>query len=37
MYIDVNDSKIYFEELGKNNTNHVLFIHGLGSSALTWG
>jgi pimeloyl-ACP methyl ester carboxylesterase len=34
---NVNGFKIYYEELGKNNTKHVLFIHGLGSSALTWG
>jgi pimeloyl-ACP methyl ester carboxylesterase len=37
MYIDINGSNIYYEEFGKNNTNHVLFIHGLGSSAVTWG
>jgi pimeloyl-ACP methyl ester carboxylesterase len=37
MYIDVNGFKIYYEEFGKNNSEHILLIHGLGSSSITWG
>ena len=36
MYIEVEGSKIKYGEYGKNNSRHVLFIHGLGSSSTTW-
>ncbi len=37
MNIEVEGSQIFYEEYGQNNSKHVLFIHGLGSSSLTWG
>jgi len=37
--VEVDGSKItyYHPKQGKTKPNHVLFIHGLGSSSLTWG
>jgi pimeloyl-ACP methyl ester carboxylesterase len=32
----VNGSEIFYKEHGENNTKHILFIHGLGSSSITW-
>jgi 2-hydroxy-6-oxonona-2,4-dienedioate hydrolase len=37
MDIEINGFKINYDEKGKNNSKNVLFIHGLGSSSLTWG
>ncbi len=36
MYVEVEGSKIKYDEDGKNNSRHILFIHGLGSSSLGW-
>ena len=33
----MNDLKIRYLESGKGNARHILFIHGLGSSADRWG
>jgi pimeloyl-ACP methyl ester carboxylesterase len=37
--VEVDDHTIYYLEpdKGKTNSKHILFIHGLGSSSLTWG
>ena len=36
MYIDVEGIKVKYDEFGKSNEKIVLFLHGLGSSSLTW-
>lgn len=36
MYQNVNGHAIRYDEYGISNENHVLFIHGLGSSAIMW-
>ena len=35
-WIKLNDLKIRYFEAGKDNPNHILFIHGLGSAADRW-
>lgn len=37
--VEVDDHTIFYLEpdKGKTNSKHILFIHGLGSSSLTWG
>jgi pimeloyl-ACP methyl ester carboxylesterase len=35
--VNVNGFEIFYKEYGENNTKHVLFLHGLGSSSITWG
>jgi 2-hydroxy-6-oxonona-2,4-dienedioate hydrolase len=37
MYVKVGGLRIRYNEYGINNSRHVLFIHGLGSSSATWG
>ncbi|MER5174565.1 MAG: alpha/beta hydrolase [Candidatus Nitrosocosmicus sp.] len=37
MYIEIKGSDIFYSEFGTDNPKHILFIHGLGSSSLTWG
>jgi 2-hydroxy-6-oxonona-2,4-dienedioate hydrolase len=34
---NVNGFEIFYKEYGENNTKHILFLHGLGSSSITWG
>lgn len=36
MYQNVKGHTIRYDEYGINNQDHVLFIHGLGSSAIVW-
>ena len=36
MYIDVEGIKVKYDEFEKSNEKIVLFLHGLGSSSLTW-
>ena len=36
MYINVEGIKVKYDEFGKSNEKIVLFLHGLGSSSLTW-
>ena len=36
MYIDVEGINVKYDEFGKSNEKIVLFLHGLGSSSLTW-
>ncbi|HEY6536332.1 MAG TPA: alpha/beta hydrolase [Candidatus Nitrosocosmicus sp.] len=36
MYLGLGGLKINYEEYGKNNKKHILFIHGLGSSSTSW-
>jgi len=36
-WANLNDLKIRYLESGKGNDRHILFIHGLGSSADRWG
>ncbi|VFJ13133.1 alpha/beta fold hydrolase [Candidatus Nitrosocosmicus franklandus] len=36
MYKTVNGMNIKYDEYGTNNKDHILFIHGLGSSSLVW-
>ena len=36
MHQYVNGHKIRYDEFGSGNKGHVLFIHGLGSSAIVW-
>ncbi|MBA3750316.1 MAG: alpha/beta hydrolase [Nitrosopumilus sp.] len=37
MYIKLEEGyKIRYDEYGKNNQKHILFIHGLGSSSIVW-
>ena len=36
-WANLNGLKIRYLELGKNHDKHILFIHGLGSSADRWG
>ena len=36
MYINVEGINVKYDEFGKSNENIVLFLHGLGSSSLTW-
>ncbi|MGD9535113.1 MAG: alpha/beta fold hydrolase [Candidatus Nitrosocosmicus sp.] len=36
MYQNVNGHVIRFDEYGTGNQDHVLFIHGLGTSAIAW-
>ena len=36
MYINVEGINVKYDEFGKSNEKIVLFLHGLGSSSLTW-
>ena len=36
MYKTVNGMNIRYDEYGTSNRDHILFIHGLGSSSLVW-
>ena len=37
MYVELKEGfKIKYEEYGKDKQNHILFIHGLGSSLIVW-
>ena len=36
LYKTINGKKIKYDEYGVNNPEHILFIHGLGSSSLVW-
>lgn len=36
LYKSINGMNIRYEEYGTSNRNHILFIHGLGSSLLVW-
>jgi len=36
LYIDVEGIKVKYDEFGKSNEKIVIFLHGLGSSSLTW-
>lgn len=36
LYKTINGKKVKYDEYGINNPDHVLFIHGLGSSSLVW-
>lgn len=36
MYKTINGKNIRYDEYGVNNSDHILFIHGLGSSSLVW-
>jgi pimeloyl-ACP methyl ester carboxylesterase len=36
LYIDVEGINVKYDEFGKSNEKIVLFLHGLGSSSLTW-
>jgi pimeloyl-ACP methyl ester carboxylesterase len=36
LYKTINSKNIKYDEYGINNPEHILFIHGLGSSSLVW-
>jgi pimeloyl-ACP methyl ester carboxylesterase len=36
LYQNVNGHAVRYDEYGSSNQDHILFIHGLGSSALVW-
>lgn len=36
MFKPINGKNIRYDEYGVNNSDHILFIHGLGSSSLVW-